>query len=334
MSAVRITVVIPYFQRDRGVLSRSIQSVFTQDLQPGVHVHAIVVDDSSPVPAAEELADLVAPPDRSLQVIRVPNGGPGAARNTALDAIEPSTDFVAFLDSDDVWSDDHLRNALVALANDRADVYFSNFFQLDQSVGAFERAGRVTPGAHPSLAEAPWIHAYDGDMRTQIVEGNIIGTSTIVYRRAAAADIRFDEQFRRAGEDYLFWLEMADRGLRFAFSEKIECTYGKGVNIFSGVKWGTAESLDRAVDEIVFRKEVLRRFQFGAQQVRHLRRSIGTLRVGYAAQFLRRLLAARVDPRSIMKHIARDPLLYVGMPWHLVKPHVHRLWNTADHASR
>ena len=73
----KLTVIIPYYQKEPGILRRALTSVFAQTFSD---FDVIVVDDQSPYPIDEELAPL--PQDRMdrITVIRQPNAGPGGAR--------------------------------------------------------------------------------------------------------------------------------------------------------------------------------------------------------------------------------------------------------------
>ncbi len=174
-----IAVVIPYFQREPGILAKALLSVFASE---GVEdVCVIVVDDASPISAMSELAEM-GTTRFPVKIIQQPNGGPGAARNTGLDNLPDAVDYVAFLDSDDTWSPQHLRNALVALSVG-FDVYFCDLIQLGADVSGFQRAGRIDPSKHNKIAGRNDLHAYQGDMFNQIITGNIIGTSTVMFDR-------------------------------------------------------------------------------------------------------------------------------------------------------
>ena len=85
MSTPEVAVVIPYFQREAGVLARALRSIFSQDEPPAHEI--IVVDDGSPAPAEQELAGLDETLVSDVRIIHQPNGGPAAARNTGLDAV-------------------------------------------------------------------------------------------------------------------------------------------------------------------------------------------------------------------------------------------------------
>ena len=100
-----IAVIIPYFQCESGILAKALNSVFLSEVASDVHI--ILVDDQSPVSAKDELATLGST-RFPVTVIEQVNAGPGGARNTGLENLPAGTDYVAFLDSDDVWSPRHL----------------------------------------------------------------------------------------------------------------------------------------------------------------------------------------------------------------------------------
>ncbi|MBV8605265.1 MAG: glycosyltransferase family 2 protein [Pelomonas sp.] len=312
-----IAVVIPFFQRQPGVLARALRSVAAQQ-GCALPLRVVVVDDASPVRARDELAS--APRGLEIQLIEQANAGPGGARNTALAALGADVDYVAYLDSDDEWSVDHLANACCALERG-FDVYFANHLQLGAEVAAFERGGRLDLARHPALeAPAGPLHAFGGDMVEQIVCGNVIGTSTVVYRRAGRAGQRFRTEYRRAGEDYLFWLELASGGARFAFSTAIEARYGRGVNIFAGVEWGSPAFLERTVDELRYRRTTLAEFACSAAAAAEARAAIERLRLAHAGGLLHVLRhEPGAAPRALCRYLHVDPLGLLKMPWLLVR---------------
>ncbi|MBV8380362.1 MAG: glycosyltransferase family 2 protein [Paucibacter sp.] len=313
-----IAVVIPFFQRQSGVLARALRSVAAQQgcTSP---IRVIVVDDASPVRAREELAALPADLGLDIRLIEQPNAGPGGARNAALDALGPETEHVAFLDSDDEWSASHLAHACRALALGH-DAYFANHVQLGAEVGAFERAGRLDMAQHPSLdgGQGP-LHAFGRDMVEQIVCGSVIGTSTVVYRWAGREKIRFRTEYRRAGEDYLFWLELAAGGARFAFSTEIEARYGRGVNIFAGVEWGSLAYLERTADEVKYRQTTLAEFARSDVVRVEATAALDRLRVAYARGLLHSLRRQPVGALARLGHYLRgDPAWLLRAPWLLI----------------
>jgi glycosyltransferase involved in cell wall biosynthesis len=89
----RTTAIIPVFNTPENLLRESIDSVLNQSCSV---LELLVIDDGSRVPV-----DLPEDGDGTVRVIRQPNGGLGAARNRGIR--EAQGEFIAFLDSDDVW---------------------------------------------------------------------------------------------------------------------------------------------------------------------------------------------------------------------------------------
>lgn len=280
-----ICVVIPYFQRQPGILAKALHSVFRAEGVDDVRI--LVVDDGSPIPAKEELATL-GNTRFQVDIIEQPNSGPGAARNTGLSNLPEGTQYVAFLDSDDEWLPHHLANALTAL-NAGFDCYFSDFLQLGAEISAFRRSGRIRPEEYQSISGRSDLHVFSGDMANQVITANIIGTPTVVFDSQKYSDIRFRVDLKMAGEDYLFWLDLALRGANFSFGSTIEIICGKGVNIFAGSGWGTENHARRIIDELSFRRCLLTDYSLNELQRSSVKSNIRNLRDGFVRDFIHRL---------------------------------------------
>lgn len=249
VSSVDVAVVIPHFQRRPGLLGAAVRSAFAQTVAGRLVV--IVCDDESPSSAADELAAIPGLPHERIIVIRQSNGGAGAARNTALNAVPEGVRYVAFLDSDDVWRPGHIENAIRALECGY-DVYFSNFIGVGYpDIGHFERIGSLRPQDH-TLIDAPGqIHALACTALEHTVSdgGGLIGTPTVVYRWEKFKSLRFREEFYN-GQDFFFWMDLSELGARYAFSFQIQCDNGEGVNIYQAAGWGSEKSLQRLRNEL------------------------------------------------------------------------------------
>ncbi len=308
-----ISIVIPYYQRTPGVLARALASVAAQRGCP-MPVHLIVVDDASPAPAEPEISAAMFPAD-SITLVKQPNAGAGAARNAGLDRAPKATRYIAFLDSDDEWSPDHLAHAAAALGAGY-DFYFADHHQLGQTTSAFARAARIRPDRHPTLENLPdGLHAYQGDMFDQIIRGNPIGTSTVVYDFTRHAAQRFKVEFTNAGEDYLFWMQLVRSGARIAFSSRSQAQYGKGVNIYSGSGWGSENHLLRLHDELRYRKVTAELFPLTPLQRTYIRSSVRTLRVAFIRDLLHRVAHRKKMPLKILRsQLGMDPWTFGQAP--------------------
>lgn len=299
------TVIVPYFQREPGVLRRCLQSVFEQTLlrYHDHRVQLIVVDDASPHPARVELEGIELPANLRLRILEQANGGPGAARNKGLDEAGPVSGYLAFLDSDDEWEPDHLERATVALKAG-ASAYFTDFFHLGQQISAFSRNKNFALNTHALIDGQTDLHWFSADMPTQVMTGNLIGTPTVCIDPGALHVPRFIPELRRAGEDYLFWIDLSRAGARWAFSTQPAVRCGRGVNVYAGVRWGTPEFIERSRHELRWRRTSLS-FVNGANpahahvkgKIRHLREGIWlSLLSGVSAQFGEFARSLRDDP--------------------------------------
>jgi len=95
---VNVSVVIPAFNVE-GCISDALDSVFAQRRPPD---EVIVVDDGS----TDRTGDRVGGYGPAVRYLFQENAGPSAARNHGIEAA--SGEWIAFLDSDDVWLPDKL----------------------------------------------------------------------------------------------------------------------------------------------------------------------------------------------------------------------------------
>ena len=115
---VEITGILPTYNR-AALIDRAIQSMLRQSLPLD---EIIVVDDGS----RDETGEIVGRYNDRVRYIFQQNSGGGAARNRGVE--EARTPWVAFLDSDDLWTADHLErlSRAIDLTGGRADLYFDD----------------------------------------------------------------------------------------------------------------------------------------------------------------------------------------------------------------
>jgi succinoglycan biosynthesis protein ExoW len=315
----RLAVIIPYFQRDAGVLRRALDSVRGQELPEGLKVHVYLADDGSPRPATREVLDT-----DGVTIVAQANAGPGAARNAALDRLwtDGGADFVAFLDSDDIWHPEHLADAIAAL-DAGYDFYCCDNARPGDFALFSERTPVLRDGGAGLAARSTLIDAR-GPVRgfapralcDEIAVDYISHTSTVVVRAPLVETLRFDTELRGAGEDRMYWLELGLAGARIAVSWRCNVTCGSGVNLFfSAHDWNSAATLEKFASQLLFSEKLLRqsdlsdtRREFAETRARNCRRA-------YAFLFLRAFLKFRFPPlASLRRLVAYDPLLPLRMP--------------------
>ena len=304
----RIAVVIPFYQRRAGILRRALDTIAAQRLGPDDALDILVVDDESPVPAEPETQGLDLGPRHLLRILRRPNGGPGEARNTALDALSPATDHVAFLDSDDLWEPHHLSTAIAALRAGN-QLFFADheydggsyFSILDEGWPAPAiAAGTPVPG------EAGTYSLPAPVMMAQMIRQYVAHTSTVVFEARHAPALRFDRDLRHAGEDRFFFLGLAATADRIAFSTRSSARRGDGVNMFeSQGDWNQPGRINRCLSQLAFSLKVRATYPLDPASARVVEQRIHRLRCSIAFLLLRNAARHTRHNASIARRIAR-----------------------------
>ena len=312
----KTAVIIPYYQEESGILRQAVLSAIAQE---GVgELGIIVVDDGSPAPARDDLQGLVLPAHVTLKLIEQPNRGPGAARNRGLEAISSDTAYVAFLDSDDRWTKDHLERAICALGMGY-DFYFANHWHSGSNESHWDRSNRpidnvcVDPEhgfcrfvgiADPCVSgsDRPWSPTLGGH------------PSTIVLRRASLGDLRFTNKLI-VGEDRLFWRELVLRSDRGVFSTKVESISGPGIHICESTQWGTRHAAWRAYHYMRWHKWLQLNFEMTESQARDNARMIKQLRRQFLVSLLHELRRFRgmANP-YVIRFFLVDPAALIAFP--------------------
>jgi glycosyltransferase involved in cell wall biosynthesis len=198
-----VSVIIPTYNC-APYLQEALESVFAQTWRP---CEVIVVDGST-----DDTPTLLKRYGGRIHVLSQPPRGVAAARNAGMRQARGS--YAAFLDGDDVWRPDFLARQVRALeAHPDAVLGFSDFTKFGQPDGF-----RETALARSQERFQYWVERHRADdgvsvgpLHDVLVWGNVIPTSSVVLRRAAAVSVGvFDEQFQVA-EDYEYWLRLSLR---------------------------------------------------------------------------------------------------------------------------
>ena len=192
--APRISVVIPCYNRAHSVLPtlRSVQAQTWTDFE------CLVVDDGSRDGAA--LACVVEGlNDPRFRLIRRDNGGGGAARNTGI--LAATGDWIAFLDSDDLFLPEKLSTYLQAMSGGPNTVYYSQNL-VDR--GGTKRWVRPDRALRPGEDLGEYLFSHNG----------FIQTSTMMVATAFAKRVLFDPTLPK-GQDLDFCIRLAAAGADF-----------------------------------------------------------------------------------------------------------------------
>ena len=118
------------------------------------------------------------------------NSGAAVTRNNCLD--KATGEYVAFLDSDDLWAAEKLQKQLDFAQQNNAEFVYHNYWIVDSEANQIKK--QILPA---SVSQS------------QLLNFNPFATSSVMIKRDVIEKnkIRFREHLRRR-QDYLFWYEV------------------------------------------------------------------------------------------------------------------------------
>jgi len=178
MNEPSIATIIPAYNCER-YLAEAIESVLAQNYRP---LEIIVIDDGS----TDDTAKIAKRFEPAIQYCFQANGGIGSARNRGIELAH--SDFIAFLDADDLWPEGKLEHQMLAFHDNREiEAVFGLVQQFEQSSGGTTDVGALMTG---QLASSMLIRreSFDrvGPFRTDIKLGEFVDW----YMRASEKGLR------------------------------------------------------------------------------------------------------------------------------------------------
>ena len=200
MSANLVSIIMPAYNAEK-YIAASIRTVIAQTHSDW---ELIVVDDGSTDNTAAVVREFVSS-DRRIKYIFQENGRLGKARNTGI--ANSSGPLIAFLDSDDLWIETKLEVQTRALAENKADVVFSD---------AYIFKGYDT-GNETKTFQSPVGRFSGPDLLDILISANRIPVLTVLLKRTALDRVGLFEEGKayHGVEDYDLWLRLAEAGVVF-----------------------------------------------------------------------------------------------------------------------
>jgi teichuronic acid biosynthesis glycosyltransferase TuaG len=227
------SIIIPVYNAG-AYIKASLASVFAQTCSD---FEVIVIDDGS----TDDTADRVNTFSHhaALRYVYQTNAGPAAARNTGLNLARGQ--FIAFLDSDDLWHPRKLEAHLQRMQETPALGMSFNWFEVFHD----RPDNLLSPWfAPPSQLTLSW---------KDFLLRNWTGTtSTVVVRsECLKGQLAFDPRFR-TGEDYQLWIAIAQAGWEIGFIPEALTLYRKRPSSL------TVDYLRIALDELLVMEQGVR----------------------------------------------------------------------------
>lgn len=193
-----VTIITPFYN-SREYFGNTFKSVISQTF---TNWEWIIVDDCSTDGSSDFLKGIEERDSRIRVIFSEKNGGSAVARNIALGMANGR--YITFLDSDDILDENYLQSQV----------------QFIRGNGPIITAGyrRDKDGIITTFMPR------DSISFTDALKGNDMSCLTTMYDRTVIGEVRFHEDFIR-DEDYVFWLEILNRGILCKTNKEFLATY-------------------------------------------------------------------------------------------------------------
>lgn len=232
----RVSIVTPAFNA-AGQIAETLDSALAQTFRDH---EIIVVNDGSPDSAQLEL--VLTPYFDSIIYIRQENKGAAAARNTAIETARG--EFIAFLDSDDIWMDEKLEEQIKFLDSGDFQMVYCNAEYFGEKYYRFATFMETSPS--------------QGDVTPESLitaDCNVITSGTVVRKDALDKFGAFDLNAPRT-EDFELWFRLSKNGVRIGYLSEVLLKYRVSMSGLSGDNIKRAERNIMALEVIRDRNEL------------------------------------------------------------------------------
>lgn len=183
-----VSVIMPIYNAEK-YLTDTLESIFIQDYEK---IEIVLVDDCSKDSSAKIILNLQEKHPEIVYYLQEKNMGAGAARNKALEIAKGQ--YVAFLDSDDIWMPDKISRQIELMNAKKSPFSYAAIEMMDEK-------GETIKGKRNIKENCDYRY---------LLHNTIIATSSVVIDRMVLGDFRMP--LRRGGQDYATWLMLLRDG--------------------------------------------------------------------------------------------------------------------------
>jgi alpha-1,3-rhamnosyltransferase len=254
---VSVSVVVPSYNHGNFVAA-TLRSIMAQTLRPE---KLLVIDDGSNDDSPRVIEQVLNDCPFPSELIARENRGLSATLNEGFRRTHG--DYFAYLGSDDLWLPDFLKARVELLTQRPAAVLgYGHCYFVDEQNAIVD-------------CTADWASYADGDVREMLLLTTAPMSPTVLYRREALEQERWNEASRL--EDYELYLRLSAAG-EFAFDPRVLSAWRRhGAN----VSWDQSLMLE---EQLRAQREAALRFGFSEKQIDDLQRAT---RFARAEDFLR-----------------------------------------------
>ena len=221
-----VSIIMPSYNAAR-FIGESINSVL---LQTYSNWELLIVDDCSKDNSVEVVRKFANIDKRVVLFSLEKNVGAAAARNVAIEHAQGQ--YIAFLDSDDVWDEYKLEKQLAFMKQYSYAFTFSNYYVMEEN-------GKKTE----NIVKVPSSLSYH-----QYLRNTIIGCLTVIIDRQQTGD--FKMPLIKSSHDMALWLLIMKRGFKAYGLKDVLAGYRLVSTSNTAKKWKAAKDVWKVYREI------------------------------------------------------------------------------------
>lgn len=235
----RVSVITPVYNAEK-YLEKALESIFEQTYE---NIEIVLVDDCSKDKSAQIIAQLKEKHPEIVYFLQPKNMGAGAARNKALELA--TGQYVAFLDSDDLWFPEKTSRQIKLMKEKKSPFSYTAIEMMDET-------DRTIKGKRNIRETCDYKY---------LLHNTIIATSSVIIDRNVFGD--FKMPLRRGGQDYATWLKLLRSGAVACGINETLVRYRVGSNSLSSNKFKSVKQVWEIQTQDEHIKPVLALFHVG-----------------------------------------------------------------------
>ncbi|HGE6932936.1 TPA: glycosyltransferase family 2 protein [Enterobacter cloacae] len=200
-----ISIIMPSFNSS-GTISETLDSVIKQSY---LNWELLITDDCSTDNTVSIIKEYASRDSRIKIYSNLINSGAAVSRNNSIE--NANGDFLAFLDSDDLWLPHKLSKQHSFMKNNNLDFSFTAYELID---GSGLKIGKTVDLQGDELSF---------DYFDMLRKKATLGCSTVMLRKSAFKDCKMP--LIRTGQDYALWLKLLKQGKRAYLLNKVLTQY-------------------------------------------------------------------------------------------------------------
>lgn len=258
---MKISVIIPAYNSSETIID-AIQSVESQVLlEKNIAIEIIIVNDGSSDCTERVVSDYIKHCKSNIKLYSKINGGVSSARNLGI--MKATGDWIAFLDSDDIWLENKIQNQ-IEIINKYSNVNFIGCARNNEKLTILGR-------------DIEYIYKAKCD---DLLLKMFPQTSTALVKKSILDEVGYYDETMTHSEDGELWIRICSKGGFYYLPESLVLTGGGKENFGAS---GLSSNLNKMYEgnikilgislkdkRITYSKYILLRFFYFIKHVRRL----------------------------------------------------------------